>query len=188
MIAAPASRPPSWSAHGFSLVEALIAIALLTLVAWGVVQLVLSARRSVETARRVTVGSALAGEKLEQLRSLVFAYDAAGVPLTDLDTDLTVVPEVPGGGVGLQPSPADALQRNIDGYCDFLDGSGDAIAGGLPLPAAAFVRRWSIRPLAAAPGDAQVIQVRVLDAGAARRSGRGGSDVSTTTVQARWAK
>jgi prepilin-type N-terminal cleavage/methylation domain-containing protein len=187
MVAATVSLPRSRLTHGFSLVELLLAMALLTLVAWGMVQLILSTRASVDVARRVTVGSALAGEKVEQLRSLVFAYDGAGTAVTDRETDLTVVPERPGGGVGLRSSPADALQRNVEGYCDFLDGRGRAVAG-VPSSGAAFVRRWSIRPLAAAPDDGLIIQVRVLDVIAAGRGGRGASDVVTTTVLARWAK
>jgi hypothetical protein len=110
------------------------------------------------------------------------------MPVTDLQGDVTIVPERPTGGVGLQPSPSDALDRNVAGYCDFLGPHGGWLGAGAAPPAGtAFVRRWSIRPLAAAPAQALVIQVRVLDAEAAARGGTGPADVTATTVRARWA-
>lgn len=176
------------STGGFSIVELLVAVGLLMTVVFGVLQLVIAARRLVGVAQGLTFGTALADEKLEQLRGLVFAHDSAGAPVTDEQADVTFVPERPTGGAGLRPSPSDALDRNVAGYCDFLGpGGGWLGAGAAPPAGAAFVRRWSIRPLDAAPAQAVVIQVRVLDAAAAARGGTGPADVTATTVRARWA-
>ncbi len=175
------------STDGFSIVELAVAMGLLMTVVFAVLQLVVTVRRSGGVARQLTVGTALADEKLQQLRGLVFAYDSDGSPVTDEQADVTVVPQRPTGGAGLRPSPSDALDRNVDGYCDFLGPGGGWLGAGAGPPAgAAFVRRWSIRPLPAAPAQAVVIQVRVLAAEAAARNGAGSADVTATTVRARW--
>lgn len=174
--------------RGFTFIELLVAMGLLVSVVFGILQLVLSASRSVGVAKRLTVGTALADEKLEQLGGLVFSHDSAGVPVTDLQADVTIAPERPTSGVGLQPSPTDALDRNVTGYCDFLGPDGGWLGAGATLPAGtAFVRRWSIRSLVAAPAHALIIQVRVTDPEAAARRGMGPADITATTVRARWA-
>lgn len=174
--------------RGFTLVELLVAMGLLVSVVFSILQLVLSASRSLEIAKRVTVGAALADEKLEQLGGLVFSHDPAGVPVTDGQADVAIAPERPTSGMGLQPSPTDALDRNVTGYCDFLGPDGGWVGTGPTPPAGtAFVRRWSIRPLAAAPAHALIIQVRVTDPEAATRRGTGPADITATTVRARWA-
>jgi hypothetical protein len=130
--------------------------------------------------------SVLAAEQIDRLRSLSLGVDAAGVRVTDTETDLTVSPER-GRGVGLTPSPGDALERNIDGYCDFLDRSGRSIGSGSNPPAGtAYVRRWLVEPLAANPLDGLVIQVRVLPLeGATSRTGVAAGEGRMISVRAR---
>jgi type II secretory pathway pseudopilin PulG len=150
------------TARGFSLIEALAALALLVTLALGLGHLFILSARTNARARMTSLASILAADQIERLRSLSWAFDAQGLRITDAETDLTVTPERP-GGVGLSPSPADALERNIEGYCDFLDSSGRSIGrGGTPPPGTAFIRRWLVEPLAADPTDGLVMQVRVL--------------------------
>jgi hypothetical protein len=81
------------------------------------------------------------------------------VPQTDTTTNLAAGPDV-SGGPGLTPSPADALDRNSEGYCDFLDRNGRPLGGGTTAPAGAvYVRRWSIQPLPSSPDRTLVFQV-----------------------------
>ena len=118
-----------------------------------------------QVARRTTVATVLAWQKLEQLQSLMFKFDDAGARLSDTTTDTTVVPERSTSGTGLSPSPAGALVQDTPGYCDFLDAGGRLLGGsvGAAPAATAYVRRWSIEPLPSA--DALLMQVSVTPRG-----------------------
>src|SRR5262249_3467544 len=133
----------------------------------------------------LTLGALFAAEKLEQLRSLSWAYDASGLAISDTQTDVTVEPEQSSGGTGLRPSPSDALVRNVAGYCDFLDLRGRSLGGrDQPPRGTAFVRRWTIAPLGEWP-DGLVIQARTIDRATADRGGTSASDVTLTTLRTR---
>lgn len=107
--------------RGFSLLEVLIATTILTVSFAALAELCAMATRTNRSARTTTYAVILAQQKMEQLRSLTWGFDAIGLPLTDTTTDTTVVPERDAGGTGLSLSPADALGRNTDGYVDYLD-------------------------------------------------------------------
>jgi type II secretory pathway pseudopilin PulG len=143
--------------------ETLVAIALLIVAAVSLAQLFTIGQRSNDRARALSVASVLAAEKMEQLRSLSWGFDFTGVPSSDTSADLTVSPERPTGGTGLRPSPADALDRNVEGYCDFLDATGSSLGSGSSPPLnTSYIRRWSVAPLAANPANGLVVQVRVV--------------------------
>jgi hypothetical protein len=96
-----------------------------------------------------------------------------------------------GGGSGLRASPADALAANAAGFADYLDDRGRWVGGGPAIPATAvFIRRWSIRPLGAAPDRTLVIQVLVTTVKEERSragpwSSRSGVEALLTTVRTR---
>ena len=138
--------------RGFSLLEVLFATTILTIAVLSVAQLFAVAARANASARTSAVAALLASQKIEQLRALAWSFDASGVPFTDTTT----------GSVGLSPSPDGALDRDVDGYSDWLDASGRAV---LRASAAAYVRRWSIAPLPSNP-DTLVLQVKVVPIGA----------------------
>jgi prepilin-type N-terminal cleavage/methylation domain-containing protein len=151
------------NAHGFSLLEVLVAMAVLTVGVMALAQLTTIATRANVSARTTTSAALLAQAKMEQLRSLAWGLDADGVPVSDLTSDIAAVPSTPTGGVGLNPSPPDALGRNNSGYCDFVDSSGRSLGGGAAPPAAAvYVRRWSIEAMPAFPDNTLILQVRVM--------------------------
>jgi prepilin-type N-terminal cleavage/methylation domain-containing protein len=151
------------NSRGFSLVEVLVAMGILTAVSLGVAQLFALSARNNLTAKGQTSTTAMAEQKLEQLRALTWGFDLAGqgLPLTDTTTNLTVTPPQHNGS-GLNPSPSDSLERNTDGFVDFLDGQGQWIGTGTTVPAnAVYIRRWSITPLPTNPNNTIVIQVLV---------------------------
>jgi prepilin-type N-terminal cleavage/methylation domain-containing protein len=153
----------SSSSRGFSLVEVLISMGLLTAVSLGVAQLFALSTRNNLIAKGQTSTTAMAEQKLEQLRGLTWGFDLAGqgLPLTDTTTNLAVSPPEH-NGTGLNPSPADALERNTDGFVDFLDANGQWVGtGSTPPGTAAYIRRWSITPLPTNPNNTIVIQVLV---------------------------
>jgi len=151
------------SNRGFTLVEVVIAMGLLTVVSLGVAQLFAASTRANLSARSGTSTSAMAEQKMEQIRSLTWGFDTAGqgLPVSDTTTNLTVYP-MTSNGTGLNPSPADSLEQNTTGFFDFLDAAGTWVGTGATTPpTAAYVRRWSISPLPTNPNNTLVIQVLV---------------------------
>ena len=172
--------------RGFTLIEVLVAIALIAVAALGGIQLVAAATEMMSRARVHSLAASLASARMEQLRSLRHEIDAAGMPLTDRSTDLTIDPAAP-GGPGLSPSGAAALDANVGGYVDFLDRNGAWLAGGSTAPPrTVFVRRWSIDAMDVA-GDLLVVQVLVRPsaAGSAAGSARVAGEVRLVSVRAR---
>ena len=136
---------------------------LLTAVSMGVAQLFALSTRANLMAKGATSTTAMAEQKLEQLRGLTWGFDllGQGLPLSDTTTNLTVTPPLHNGS-GLNPSPIDSLEQNTAGFVDFLDGGGGWVATGSTPPASAvYIRRWSIQPLPTNPNNTLVIQVLV---------------------------
>ena len=126
-------------------------------------QLFVVSARANFSAKVATTASVLAQQKMEQLRGLTWGFDLVGLPLSDYATNISIAQEMPSGGVGLTPSPADSLENNVDGYCDFLDRYGVSLGGGeTPPSGTAYVRRWSIEPLPSNPGNTLILQVLVM--------------------------
>jgi prepilin-type N-terminal cleavage/methylation domain-containing protein len=184
-----ASRDGS-SQRGFTLIEVVIASALLVTMASGVAFLAAVSVRSAEAARRQTSSVLLASQKLEQLRALTWTVDPAdpGLSLTDTTTDLSRQPAT-GGGAGLRPSPAGSLQANTAGYVDYLSGRGLWLGTGLTPPAGTvYVRRWRVLPLPARPDDSVILQVLVTSVRRAQQMGSQAplrDDALVTTVKSR---
>jgi type II secretory pathway pseudopilin PulG len=148
---------------GFSLMEVVVAIGLLSAVSLGVAQLFAVSTRANLTARGSTSTTALAEQKMEQLRSMTWGFDDSGqgLPVSDTSSNFAVNPPAQNGG-GLNPSPADSLERNVAGYVDFLDASGNWVGTGSDMPrSAVYIRRWSIQPVPTNPNNTLVLQVLV---------------------------
>jgi prepilin-type N-terminal cleavage/methylation domain-containing protein len=161
-------------ARGFSLLEVLIATTILSVSLAALAELCTMSTRANSSAKTTTYAVILAQQKMEQLRSLTWGFDAIGLPVTDTTTDTTVVPERDAGGKGLTPSPLNALLQNTDGYVDYVDNFGRTLGGGAtPSDGTVYIRRWSIEPLPANPDNTVVIQVLVT-----RRRDRGAADIA----------
>jgi len=113
-------------------------------------------------AQRSTYTATLAQEKMEQLRGLTWGFDAVGLPIQDYTTNISVEPPT-NNGVGLQPSPDNALSANVAGYVDYVDRAGNTLGGGpFPLADTVYVRRWSVEPLPTNPNNTLIFQVMVF--------------------------
>lgn len=144
--------------RGFTLVEVLVAMAVLSAATLGGVHLMAFATRGMHVARMQGIATLAASSRLDQLRSLRFEFDHAGQRLTDVVTDLTVDPPVPGGN-GLTASGPGSLDANVSGLVDYLDGAGRWVGTGpTPPRAAVFVRRWAIE----SPGSPDLLVLQVL--------------------------
>ena len=151
------------SNSGFSLVEVLISMGILTAVSLGVAQLFAVSSRANLVARGQTSTTAMAEQKMEQLRALTWGFDTAGqgLPVSDTSTNLAVDP-TSATGQGLNPSPAKTLDQNTVGFVDYLDAFGTHVGSGpTPPDGAVYIRRWSIQPLPMNPNNTLVLQVLV---------------------------
>lgn len=158
-----AQERSSFNSRGFSLIEVVVAMGLLTMVSLGVAQLFAASTRVNIIARSQTSTTMLAEQKMEQIRSLTWGFDTngEGLPVSDTASDLTAYPSTQNGS-GLNPSPADSLERNSTGFVDFVDAGGAWVGtGDTPPGTAVYIRRWSIQPLPTNPNNTLVIQVLV---------------------------
>ena len=158
---------PLQSPRGFSLIEVMVASAILGCAVLSIAQLVAAATASTAGARGVSEATLLAWQKIDQLRSLAFSFDDAGGPVTDASTDTATEPERALGGTGLAPSPGGTLSRDTGGYVDYLDAfgqslGGGALGGGRPPRGTRYRRRWAVGPAGGNP-DVLILRVRVLD-------------------------
>jgi type II secretory pathway pseudopilin PulG len=150
--AALASRPGmelTSQQRGSTLVEAVVATALLATLAAGTASLLLLSHGLARQSEQVLAATALATSRLDALRAIPWHYSLDGA-----------APGVP----SLDPSPADALERSQPGYSDAVDGSGSAVGPG--APESVFVRRWAIRSVMALT-DTRAIEVCVFPGAAA---------------------
>lgn len=146
--------------RGFTLIEVMVAVALLMTSIAGVAQLAIVSARANDTTRSNATVEWLAREKLEELAALAYTADDGVLPVTDFATDVTQSPSLPSGGVGLSASPGDTLASAVSGYVDYLDSAGTWIGGGGSPPRdARWQRRWSIQAVA---GQADTLMLQVL--------------------------
>jgi len=136
------------SPNGFSLIEALIAMAITATAFTAAAQLLMQASAANRGARLVTRAAMLATSKMEELESLAYTVGEDGADVQD---------------EALSESPDGTLTNDIPEYCEWFDSAGQAMSESVRPPGASFVRRWSIRALAV-DGDALALQVRVATA------------------------
>ncbi|MPY91397.1 MAG: prepilin-type N-terminal cleavage/methylation domain-containing protein [Luteitalea sp.] len=163
MIGPQGSHPRA--ARGFTLVECVLALAIVVVLALGGATLVERAVHAGRQAHARTVATALAAAKMEELRMLTWRVDhrsdGTNLRVSDLVSDITQTPAT-AGGPGLRPSPAESANRNTPGYVDYVDAQGRTVGtGSSPAPEAHYVRRWAVVPLASDPEDALVFIVVV---------------------------
>jgi prepilin-type N-terminal cleavage/methylation domain-containing protein len=151
------------NSRGFTLIEVVIALGLLMVVSLGVAQLFAASTRANYIAKGNTSTTALAEQKMEQIRSLTWGFDldGYGLPVSDTTTNLSVQPPA-ATGTGLNPTPASSLEENTAGCFEYVDAHGTWVGNDTTPPGTAvFVRRWSIQPLPTNPNNTLVIQVLV---------------------------
>jgi len=169
------------SESGFSIVEVIFATGILATAVVALAQMFTISVQNNLNAKTGSFTTALAEQKMEQLRGLTYGFDNIGLPLTDTTTDTTSATETPlgAGGRGLQASPAGTLLANVDGYVDYIDQFGNILGGGTaPRARTVYIRRWSIDPLPTNPNNTIVIQVLVT-----RRTNRGAADQNGSTLR-----
>jgi len=146
---------PVHSARGASLVEVLVASAILATGVLSLVHLFALSATSNLTAKDTTMATILAAQKVEELRAL---------------------------GSALTETTGPTLVQNALDTVDHLDAAGAVVGlGPQSPPRAVYTRRWSIARLSSDPEALFVIQVRVFVRG--RASDGGGKDGYTRKAQ-----
>jgi hypothetical protein len=176
---------PIGDEDGITLLDALVATAILVTVTTGVAGLLTWSTRVVAVAGMQTTAVWLAQQKLEQLAALEWSVDEGGLARSDESTNVAVDP-MRASGPGLRASPGAAADVNTPEYVDFTGADGSWRGNAAPPPDAAFVRRWSVVPLAGDPQNTLVITVSVRPLSEARRGSRHVSSGATLqTVRTR---
>jgi hypothetical protein len=144
------------------LVEVMVALAILAGSLFVVAQLMVVASRAADVSRETTTATALAAQKIEQLRALAWGMAPDGTEIEDLQSNVASSPGRPSGGPGLSLSPPGTLAESTAGYVDFLDADGRWIGSGLSPPGgAAFLRRWSVNAADSCAPSGRVLRVAV---------------------------
>jgi type II secretory pathway pseudopilin PulG len=164
-------RIPSGGENGITLLDALVATAILVTVTTGVAGLLTWSTRAVAAAGAETTAVWLAQQKLEQLAALEWSVDEGGLARSD-DTTSVAVDPMRASGPGLRPSPGSAADVNTPQYMDFVGADGGWRGDTGPRAGAAFVRRWSVVPLASDPLHTLVFTVSVRPLSEASRGSR----------------
>jgi prepilin-type N-terminal cleavage/methylation domain-containing protein len=174
---------------GFTLIEVAVALGMLAGAVVALAHLVLASAAAGQDTRRADLASALAQERLEQLRGLSWGYEADGAPREDTTSSVAGLggPET---GSGISLSPPDSLERDTPGFVDYLDASGQPVdAAGEPA-GVAFVRRWLVGSSPDGPGEALVLRVLVVRAEArfqrAPERSRGAASLATLKTRRTW--
>lgn len=173
---------------GSSLIEALTAATVVITISTGVALLIVRSTRAVWTAGAESAAIFVAQQKLEQLSALEWRIDANGVSRSDLTSDLSLDPPA-AGGLGLQLSPGDALDRNTPGFADFVGPDGQWRGrGSTAASRTAFVRRWSVAAYPRDPSNTLVLTVVVLPVAESTARATHPSAVRLQTIRTRTAR
>ena len=162
------SLAPRKSQAGMTLLETLVAVALLLIVSVGVMSMVVTALSTTENQGHLAARTAeYAQDKMEQLLVLAFG---------DTTTDTTVFPASPVGGQGLAVGGSPDPNNPALGYVDYLDVNG-RLLGANPAGGWFYIRVWQITSL-----SANLKQVTVTARVAAQMGGSGALPQSTVVT------
>jgi type II secretory pathway pseudopilin PulG len=150
------------SEHGFSIVEALIAIVITAVAFTAAAQLLMQASAARRRAQFVTSAAILATSKMEELESLIYAVGEDGSDVED---------------AGLSESPERSLVEDVPEYCEWFDSRGRPIGDDARPAGVSFARRWSVHAL---DGSGNTLALQVLVTSAA-----GSPLASLTTIRSR---
>jgi type II secretory pathway pseudopilin PulG len=149
---------------GFSLIETLIAAAILITTLASLAQLVAWSVQRTREADTRSCALVAAESKLEELRARQWTFDLSGMPVSD---------------TALMPSPGGSLDANTSGYVDFVDAAGRIMNGN----GGVIVRRWAVTPIDSGTVDSIALTVCAFRAPAA--VARGGAELCLSTARVR---
>jgi len=114
--------------NGFTLIEVLIAIGILSIGILGIATLQITSMRGNQTAGRVTTASVFAMDRIEQFMGLSYEDDLLTGSVYDHDTDASLAGHLtanPGTGLHQPAVGSDGVDNNGNGQIDEAGESGD---------------------------------------------------------------
>lgn len=133
--------------NGFSLIEVMIAIVILTVGLLSLAQMMVVATNANALAGRMTASAALAKQQLELLKAAPFYTNPANISVPSINPLLAA-----GGSLG-----SNNTVGGID-YFQFYDGDGQAVAPGAP---ALYLVRWQITRIVEPKGAMPLAMLRI---------------------------
>lgn len=131
-------RSESAPQAGITLIETMVALALLLVIVVGVMAMTMSAIATTENQGHLAARTAeYAQDKMEQLLALTYG---------DTTSDTTVFPSANSGGTGLTTGGGLNPAAPVSGYVDYLDPSGNLLtsAGGVAPAGWFYIRVWQV--------------------------------------------
>jgi prepilin-type N-terminal cleavage/methylation domain-containing protein len=169
-------KRPSRGEAGMSLIEMMVALAILLVVSIGILSMAMISMSTTENQGHLAARTAeYAQDKMEQLLGLAFTDCNGSTTCTDTTTidTTTNTYSLGSGGTGL--AAGGSLTAATSGYVDYLDASGNPLGGGTNVPSNWYYQRvWSITDVSA---TLKQVTVRV-----SARSGVGGPSVAPNST------
>lgn len=163
MNSARKKRQRQHSQAGISLIETMIALAILLVVSVGILAMAMISMSTTENQGHLAARTTeYAQDKMEQLLGLAFTdgqkCDNTGTDTTSIDA-ATNTYTLGTGGTGLCEGGNQSITAPANGYVDYLDANGNPLGGGSNRPANTYyIRVWQVTNTSA---TLKTISVRV---------------------------
>ncbi len=141
-----ARKHAAGSQAGMSLIELMIALAILLVVSVGILSMAMISITTTENQGHLAARTAeYAQDKMEQLLSLSFTDCSGTITCTDTTTIDTATNSYTLGTGGTGLAAGGSVTAATSGYVDYLDANGNPLGGGATAPANwAYRRMWLI--------------------------------------------
>jgi len=169
-------RRAAGSQAGMSLIELMIALAILLVVSVGILSMAMISITTTENQGHLAARTAeYAQDKMEQLLSLAFSDCNGTTTCTDTTTIDTTTNSYTLGAGGTGLSAGGSVTTATNGYVDYLDANGNPLGGGATAPSNwSYQRMWLITDVST---TLKQITVKVSS-----RTGVGGPNVSPNST------
>lgn len=167
-----ARKPRKRSEAGMSLIEIMVALAILLVVSIGILSMAMISITTTENQGHLSARTVeYAQDKMEQLLGLAFTDCSGSYTCTDTTTIDTTTNSYSLGTGGTGLSAGGSVTTATTGYVDYLDGSGNPLGGGSTAPTNwSYERLWQITDVSS---TLKQVTVKVM-----ARSGIGGPNVA----------
>jgi type II secretory pathway pseudopilin PulG len=161
---------------GMSLIELMIALAILLVVSIGILSMAMISMTTTENQGHLAARTAeYAQDKMEQLMGLAFTDCSTGYTCTDTTTIDTTTNSYSLGAGGTGLLAGGSVTAATSGYVDYLDGDGNPLGGGATAPANwSYQRTWLVTDIST---SLKQVTVKVSS-----RAGVGGPNVAPNST------
>ncbi len=172
----PAQKRAKRGEVGMSLIELMIALAILLVVSIGILSMAMISMTTTENQGHLAARTAeYAQDKMEQLMGLAFTDCSPGITCTDTTTIDTTTNSYSLGTGGTGLLAGGSVTAATSGYVDYLDGDGNPLGGGATAPSNwSYQRTWLVTDIST---SLKQVTVKVTS-----RAGVGGPNVAPNST------